>query len=185
MKKMSKPILRQKLLKLLRSQNERVRLLKSRAIQRKLFKTPEFKRAQTVLFYASFDGEVETFEMMRKASKLKKKIALPIVMRQSKRLIPVRIKHFKDLKQGCYGILEPKLRKNAAKLADINLVVVPGVAFDKTNHRLGRGAGYYDRFLRKLPMGTPMIGLAFDFQIVDVLPHRKPHDVPVSAVITN
>ena len=65
------------------------------------------------------------------------------------------------------------------------MVVVPGVAFDKKNNRLGRGKGYYDRFLKMLPFSTPTIGLAFDFQIVENLPVKEPHDVPVSQVIYN
>ena len=66
----------------------------------------------------------------------------------------------------------------------IDLVLVPGVAFDRKNNRLGRGAGYYDRFLKDLPT-TPSIGLAFDFQVLDVLPHQPGQDVPVKCVITN
>ena len=182
---MSKVSFREKFLKLLRSQKERDRILKSRVIRKKLFETPEFKRAHTILFYASFDGEVETFEMMRKALKLNKKIALPIVMRQSKKLIPSRINHLEGLKKGPYGISEPVSNGDVIDSADIDLVVVPGVAFDKTNHRLGRGAGYYDRFLRKLPIGTPTVGIGFDFQLVERLPHLQSHDVPVSFVITN
>ena len=183
---MNKIKLRQLILELLRSQKERDRTLKIRAIQKKFFKMPEFKRAQTILFYASFDGEVDTFEMMRKTLKLKKIVALPVAMRPSKKLIPTRINRLKYLQPGLYGIHEPpKARENIVKLKDIDLVVVPAVAFDKKNHRLGRGAGYYDRFLSALPQGTPTIGLAFDFQIVAKVPQLKPHDVPVSFVITN
>ena len=66
----------------------------------------------------------------------------------------------------------------------IGLVIVPGVAFDIKNGRLGRGKGYYDRFLEKLPPGKTTIGLAFDFQIVKDLP-KDSHDIPVSKVITD
>ena len=66
---------------------------------------------------------------------------------------------------------------------DIDLIVVPGVAFDKKNIRLGRGHGYYDRFLSGLPKRTKTIGLAFDFQVLEDLP-QDPHDVPVSTIIT-
>ena len=69
-------------------------------------------------------------------------------------------------------------------LDEIDLSIIPGVAFDKKNHRLGRGAGYYDRFLSSLPRKIPSIGLAFDFQIVASFPLQE-HDVPVSRVITN
>ena len=68
---------------------------------------------------------------------------------------------------------------------ELDLVVVPGLAFDKRNNRLGRGQGYYDRFLKTLPRGVPTIGLAFDFQIVDTIPQRKEHDVAVDCVLVN
>jgi 5-formyltetrahydrofolate cyclo-ligase len=58
------------------------------------------------------------------------------------------------------------------------------VAFDRKNNRLGRGEGYYDRFLKLLPSTTPTIGLAFDFQLVDTLPELEAHDMPVSLVLT-
>ena len=70
-------------------------------------------------------------------------------------------------------------------LGNIELVVVPGVAFDRRNFRLGRGGGYYDRFLAKIPSHTPTIGLAFDFQMIDALPEKETHDRPVSLVLTN
>ena len=64
------------------------------------------------------------------------------------------------------------------------LPVVPGIAFDRQRYRLGRGAGYYDRFLEMLPRDIPSVGLAFDFQLVDCLPHHQ-HDIPVSHIIVN
>ena len=64
------------------------------------------------------------------------------------------------------------------------MVVVPGIAFDRSGHRLGHGRGYFDRFLSTLPDKVPTIGLCFDFQRVAALPH-EPHDHPVDAVLTN
>ena len=62
---------------------------------------------------------------------------------------------------------------------------MPGVAFDRRNNRLGRGAGYYDRFLSDLPVTTPTIGLAYDLQVVDALSGIEAHDRRVALVITN
>jgi 5-formyltetrahydrofolate cyclo-ligase len=70
-------------------------------------------------------------------------------------------------------------------VAELDLVVVPGVAFDRQNNRLGRGAGFYDRFLFELPSTTPTISLAYDLQIVDALLGLEPHDRPVTQVVTN
>ena len=182
-----KSILRQKILKRLRNQKEDTRLKKSRRIQRKLFATPEFRKAKVILFYASFDQEVETFTMMKQAQRLGKQIALPRIIKDRKKIIPLLVRNLqKDLIRGPYGIKQPRFRPSRRlQVAEVDLIVAPGVAFDRDNHRLGRGAGYYDRFLGKTPPHIPIFGLAFDFQIVKSLPHHKGRDIPVRRVIVN
>lgn len=183
---MTKRALRAKVLRLLRDQKEKNRLKKSAKIRKKLFSLKEFKRAKTILFYASFGGEVETFEMIKQAKKLKKTIALPTVLKARRRIIPYLVRNLRaGMCRGAYGILEPKKdRCQPLDLSKLDLVVVPGIVFDKRNHRLGRGLGYYDRFLRQLPAGIPTVGLAFDFQIVNRLPDQS-HDVQLSRVVAN
>lgn len=155
-------------------------------IQQRLFTTPEFKRSQTVMFYASFDGEVETIEMMKQAQKLGKKIALPAIVKNPKAIVPAYVEQLDQLKEGPYGIKEPHGSPGAyLDSSQLDLVIVPAVAFDRGNNRLGRGGGYYDRFLSEIPATLPTIGLAFDFQIVDRLPQLSHHDIPVSLVIAN
>ena len=179
--------LRESILRKLRNQEEESRQRKSSLILSKFFSLPEVKQSNTILFYASFDGEVMTVDMIKKALELGKEIGLPKVNRLEKILEPRVVSSFeKDLEKGQYGILEPVAgRDNALAAKDIDLVVVPGVAFDKQNHRLGRGAGYYDRFLAKLPSHIPTIGFAFDFQIVDQIPSIEAHDVRVTRVLSN
>ncbi len=183
----TKESLRQKALTLLRNQKEDDRLEKSRVIQQKLFTTREFKSAAIILFYASFDGEVDTFEMIRQAQKLGKRIGLPRIIKYSKAIIPTLVENLNtDLEQGPFSILQPKKNKAAEiNCRDIDLAIVPGILFDRQNRRLGRGGGYYDRFLSRLPSRIPTIGLAFDFQIVDDLPLTQKHDISVSDVICN
>ena len=187
MQQVSKRTIRNKILNLLRSQKEEERLRKSKRIQEKLFSTPEFQSANTILFYASFDGEVETFNMMKQAQRLGKKIVLPSIIKDQKKMILSLVRDLeKELIDGPYGIKQPGFASlRPVDLKEIDLAIVPGVAFDKKNNRLGRGAGYYDRFLADLPLGIPTFGLAFDFQITPRLPHQKPHDIPVSRVIVN
>ena len=183
----TKQILRERILTLLRNQGEEERLTKSLAIKGKLFQMREFQRAKTILFYVSFDGEVETFEMISEAQKMGKTIGLPRISVGQKKIIPISVSSLEnDLESGTYGIKQPKMDPaNMLKEGCLDLVIVPGVAFDKNNNRLGRGGGYYDKFLATLPSDSPTIGLAFDFQMVDSLPSQERHDMPVSYVLAN
>lgn len=183
----TKKSLREKILTLLRNHKEEDRVAKSRIIFDKLLKLPEFRKALTILFYFPFDGEVNTVEMIKQAQKLGKRIGLPRIMKGKKRIIPAIVHSVEeDLEPGPYGIKQPKRgRLQALDVQTLDMVVVPGVAFDKCNNRLGRGGGYYDRFLKSLSSFTPTVGLAFDFQIVDYLPQQKEHDIPVSRVLVN
>ena len=174
-------------MKLLRSQSQEDRLKKSRVIADKLFSIREFVKAKIILFYASFDGEVETFEMMKQSQRLEKKIALPASIKIQKKIIPALIENLEeDLQTGAYGIKEPRnFQSHSIDFRQIDLIIVPGLAFDREHNRLGRGAGYYDRFLREIPSSIPTFGLAFDFQIVDRLPHLDAHDMKLSQVVVN
>ena len=184
--KNAKEKIRKEILLRLRKQKEEDRRHKSLLILKKLFALVEFKRAKTVLFYASFDGEVETLEMMEQALTLGKKIALPNIHTKNKEIIPTYVNDLQeDLILGPYGIQQSRHHPAlGVELDEIDLSIVPGIAFDRDNYRLGRGAGYYDRFLVRLSKHIPSIGLAFDFQIVSRLP-RQEHDIPMTKVISN
>jgi 5-formyltetrahydrofolate cyclo-ligase len=158
---------------------------KSAIIRAKLFNEEDFKRARVVMFYVSLHDEVDTLVMIDEALKTGKRIAVPVILKEEKRLIAGEIHNrLEDLESQHFGIYQPRQdRVREIPLDDIDLIVVPGVAFDKKNIRLGRGHGYYDRFLSGLPKRTKTIGLAFDFQVLEDLP-QDPHDVPVSKIIT-
>jgi len=169
----------------LRNQKEEDRLRKSLVIQDRLFALPEFNDSKTILFYVSFDGEVETSEMIRQAKRLGKRIALPNILKKEKQIIPILVKSINNLEIGPYGIKQPSFDPEfSLDPGDVDLCVVPGIAFDRTLHRLGRGAGYYDRFLTTLPERTHTVGIAFDFQVLDCLPTQG-HDVPLSHLISD
>ena len=180
-----KSSLRKYYLELLKKQASEDRQRKSRIIETKLFELKAIKKAETILFYASLPGEVDTFAMITKAIEEKKHICLPVVVENQKEMIPTLTKTLADLENGHFGIAQPRPDKDLEiDPKDIDAVIVPGLAFDKSNYRLGRGAGYYDRFLSKLPSNTATIGLAFDFQLLDRLPVED-HDIPLSVVIAN
>ena len=158
---------------------------KSDIIKNKLFELEEFKKAKVVMFYVSLKDEVNTLSMIDDATKTGKRVCIPVIFREDKRLIAGEIKdRVKDLERQHFGIFQPMAgHVREVPLENIDLVVVPGVAFDKNNMRLGRGHGYYDRFLSLLPDRTKTIGLAFDFQVVENLP-KDSHDIPVWKTIS-
>lgn len=180
-----KRVFRKKILSLLRQQNELERIRNSDIIKNKLFRSKQYRRAKLIFFYLSFDGEVDTFLMIKEALMQGKKIAVPVCDVKNKKIIPVNLTSIdKDhLIKGAYGIMHPRIIKRIP-LKNIDLAVVPGVAFDKEGNRLGRGKGYYDRFLSRIGR-CDSIGLAFRFQVVNKLPGLHPHDFPVNKIITN
>jgi 5-formyltetrahydrofolate cyclo-ligase len=165
----------------LKKQKEEERKTKNRIIKKKLFKTEVFQKAKRVMFYISFAGEVDTREMIKEAIKLGKIIAVP-VCRDRRTIRPCLLSKGAKLKKGPYGINEPAI-KRFVNLRDLDLVIVPGIAFDKKGSRLGRGKGYYDYFLKQLkPYRIPCFGVAFDFQILPTLPTTQ-QDVSVHRVL--
>jgi 5-formyltetrahydrofolate cyclo-ligase len=168
---LTKRQLRSKILAKLRKQKEE-RLKKSRVIKDKLFRLAVFKKAKRVMFYITFGGEVETQEMINAALKMGKIVGVPVCDKKKRTIIPCKIRLREKLKKGLYGIKEPCIKRPLA-VECIDLVIVPGVTFDKHGNRMGRGKGYYDSFLRQLPKRTVSVGLAFGFQILPRLSRSR------------
>ncbi len=179
--------LRKYVLKRLLAQEKRSASLKSDDIAQQFFMLPVVDKAKIMLFYAAFKGEVDTFKMMEKALLLGKRIAVPFVKKEERKIIPVVIKTTDVLKTGVYGIPEPPRDEKETQLqvSQLDIVVVPGLAFDSLGNRLGRGVGYYDRLIASLSSHTTTIGLAYDFQMFKSLPFLQSHDCPVDVVISN
>lgn len=177
--------IRERILGKLKNQKEEEGQRKSLLIKNKLFRLSFFKKAKVVMFYMSKDGEVDTIPMIKEAIEKGKKIVVPITLTNEKELAVSLISgNDQELETGPWGIRQP--RKSNLRPVDfkkIDLVVVPGLAFDRSKNRLGRGGGYYDKFLKKIPETTSTIGLAFDFQILDNLPISF-HDVKVKYLLT-
>lgn len=177
---MTKAKIRTKILADFKNKKEEELSEKSRLVKNALFRNRLFKKAKTVMFYMSMVREVDTTEMIKEALRLGKRVVVP-VCGENRKIVPCELTRRGALRCGPYGILEPA-RKTPVDLEELNLVIVPGVAFDKRGARLGRGKGYYDCFLARLPKGANFIGLAFDFQILPSVPTAD-HDVNVHKVI--
>lgn len=151
---------------------------KSGQIKNNLFNLEQYKKSKTVMFFVSFNSEVNTHSMIRDALK-NKTVVVPKV--EHHEIEPSVIIDLDNLVPAKFGIPEPiDLMKITYK--NIGLVLVPGIVFDKECHRIGYGFGYYDKFLAKVPKAIK-IGLAFNFQVVDKIP-REMHDVPVDMIVT-
>jgi len=145
-----------------------------------------YRKAKSVMLYASTETEVDTFPVMEDVLKRGLELWLPFCNTKTNVCLPVRVMNIqKDLSPGAYGILEPPQPAKAEIPQDFKpeLIFVPGIAFDKKGHRLGRGLGYYDRFLSKLPKTVTRIGLAFDCQIEKEVPVDR-EDALVDQVIS-
>ena len=146
---MDKKSFRQEMKSRLKDQSLEDRDRKSLLLKDKLFGDPTFKKARTVLFYVGFGGEVNTVPMIEEAISTGKRVLLPQVDLEKKELKLFEIRDLRSqLRSGPMGIQEPDPSKVKAVAADqVDCVIVPGLAFDKHKRRLGRGAGFYDRFL--------------------------------------
>lgn len=158
---------------------------KSALIKDLLFSLKEFREAATILFFLSFGKEVRTEAMVRETLKQDKEVLVPKTDTRNHCLILSRLWDYDgDLAPGIWGIPEPKT--DALRPVDpreVDLVVVPGVAFDGEGNRMGYGGGYYDRLFPLLREGTPLVALAFQCQLVEEVP-TEPYDRKIHWLIT-
>ncbi len=158
---------------------------KSVNILKRLLSLEEYRRAAVLMTYVDFRNEVRTGDLIRESLAQGKRVAVPFTDPQDRRLIPSLLLNFpEDLAPGTWGILEPApgcLRP--VKPAEIDLVVVPGVAFDEKGNRLGYGGGYYDRFLPQTRPDCFYVAPAFELQIRPELT-PDPYDCPVHCLVT-
>jgi 5-formyltetrahydrofolate cyclo-ligase len=150
-----------------------------------IMELPEFINSKNIMLYLSFNKEVNTYPLARWCLDNGKTVIAPYCIESEREIVPYKITNLlNDLTKSSFGVMEPKhdiLQK--ANIEDIDLIIVPGVAFDKNCNRLGFGAGYYDRFLPKRLKHTPAIGIAYDYQIIDEVPTSE-YDVPLDFIIT-
>lgn len=151
----------------------------SEAAIARLVENPYIKKAATVMLYYSLPDEVFTHNVIKVLASEGKKILLPVVIDEEN--MELREYHDdNDLTLGAYDIMEPT-GKLFTNYDIIDVAVVPGMMFDVKGNRLGRGKGYYDRFLKKIPT-VHKIGICFKFQIADNVPCEE-NDVKVNELI--
>ncbi len=159
--------------------------LLSDQIAANLWSVPEFISAETILFFISFRSEVDTLSMIRRALEEGRTACIPCTDMDDKSMVASRILDMDDdLEMGNYNILEPKEEcLRPVPPTQIDVVLMPGVAFDITGGRLGYGGGYYDRFLERCNPHCLLIALAFELQVVDHVPCAD-HDHHIHKIVT-
>lgn len=157
----------------------------SSIITEKVLQMECVKKAQTIMLYFDFNNEVQTDDLINKLITLRKTVVSPITLKEERKLIPAQITDLKNgIKFGAYNIREPKPEYSPTiDIKNLDIVIVPAVAYDKNCYRLGYGGGFYDRFLENLRSDAKTIGIAFDMQIFDEVP-REPHDAQLDFIVT-
>lgn len=150
----------------------------SARICERIVKMNEYLKAKRVLCYSALPDEVQTGGLLREIMRSGRELYLPRT--RGSALDIVRVTPESQLVPGAFGVMEPPTGE-LADISDMDLVLVPGVAFDRKGNRLGYGKGYFDRLLSGCT--CPVIGLAFEFQVFDHIPVRE-GDVPMDKVIT-
>ncbi|MCX7774048.1 MAG: 5-formyltetrahydrofolate cyclo-ligase [Clostridia bacterium] len=155
----------------------------SEAICSAIIESDVFAKSQTVLSYMPYGNEVAIKEVNLLLINTGKRLCVPrTLLNYDMEAVPVD--HLgSDLIQARFGLLEPAPHKKAIKPEKIDLILIPGVAFDQTGNRLGHGRGYYDRFLLKCRKDAYKLGVAFDFQVLSALPFES-YDIRMNAVVT-
>lgn len=159
---------------------------RSIAICERLVGLPEYQSAGTVLYYVDVRSEVRTRDYLRTALGHHKRIVIPYCVADALELF--LLTSMDQLAVGMYRILEPRtelrsLGASKVRVEELDLIVVPGVAFDREGGRLGHGKGYYDKLLEHARPDTPLIALAFECQLFPHIPMQS-HDVYMDRVVT-
>ncbi len=161
-----------------------VRYARSLAACKHLVQQPEFLSADVVMIFLSLPDEVDTAALALAAWQMNKTVCAPQVLWEHRRMMPVEITSLDtNMRVSQHDVQEP-IEGRPIPLEMLDLVVVPGVAFDRHGRRLGRGGGFYDRFLAQNGLAAKSCGLALREQLVDDL-SAEPHDQSVKMIVTD
>jgi len=182
-----KKILRKEILE----KRNNINLVKKEEMDKKIlerfYESKYYKEAEKIFIYISYDSEINTKVIINRALKDKKKIYVPRTEFKTRHMDAVEITTLDNLVESKYGILEPKTEEPHIDPNEVDLIVVPGVAFDRNGGRMGYGAGFYDRYFKKINKENidkiVKLALAYELQILDKVPMNA-QDVPVDYIIT-
>lgn len=183
--KTSKIIIGKRIQKTREALTEAEIILKSQEIEKKFYQSIDLQNVKNLLIYMATKKEVQTRGIINICLKKNIKTYLPVVDTLRTKIFFSRVSDVDDLIKGPFGIYQPSPKKENLlnNTNEIDLIIVPGLVFDKKGGRIGSGKGYYDKFLGTVPSHKLIIALAFEFQIVDEIKQCS-HDIPVHKIIT-
>lgn len=150
----------------------------------RLVETPVYRRAEVVMVFLSMEHEVDTNHVALHCWNNMKRVLAPRVAWEQRRLLPTEIHSLtNDVRDSDRGIREP-IDGMPIPVADIDIVIVPGLGFDRDGNRLGRGSGFYDRFLCHRDFRGVACALALEDQVVDAIPSEQ-RDVRMHMLVTD
>ncbi|AGX41373.1 5-formyltetrahydrofolate cyclo-ligase [Clostridium saccharobutylicum] len=156
-------------------------------IEEKLYESSYYKNAKNIFIYISYDSEINTRNIINNSLKAGKKIYVPRTEFKTKLMDAVEVTTLDNLTKSSYGILEPSIEESAIDPNELDLIIVPGVAFDESHGRMGYGAGFYDRYFKRINEKSlkkiTKLAMAYDFQVINKVPMDK-DDVPVDCIFT-
>src|SRR5688500_302113 len=179
----SKSAVRRRLRELLDAMSDADRHRKSLAACSLITAAPEFAAARCIMLYVSIPTEVDTAPLALRAWQAGKTVVVPKVSWDQRRMLPTEITSLKDAMTTTGPVREP-IAGRPMPVEFIDLVIVPGLGFTADGHRIGRGMGFYDRFLAQDDFLGLSCGLSFEEQIVERLPMLD-HDMPLSMLATD
>jgi 5-formyltetrahydrofolate cyclo-ligase len=155
----------------------------SRAAQLNLLSLDEYARAECVALYASAHNETDTGLILAAAFQAGKRVLYPAVC--GHQMVFRSVERVEKLQEGAFGILEPCPTGTDHQADEADLIVVPGVVFDLSGHRIGYGKGFYDRFLHHPDCTAHLVGMCHDFQLTDSAIPIDSHDIPMEIIVTD
>ena len=155
----------------------------SRLAQQNLLSLEEYGRAACIALYSPAHNETDTADILAAAHGAGKRVLFPAVCGRD--MVLRQVEGVASLAQGCFGILEPCFTGVDHGADEADLIVVPGVAFDLSGHRIGFGKGFYDRFLGHPGRKAHLVGLCHDFQLIGEALPAESHDIRMEIIVTD
>ncbi|ERJ10902.1 5-formyltetrahydrofolate cyclo-ligase [Haloplasma contractile] len=164
--------------------DQQERLSMDQSVFERLTNSKEFNDAESIFIFVSFRSEVDTHRIIQKAIDLGKRVCVPKIEKKSEGMTPYQIQSLDQLEEGYYGVLEPKYGCELCDKETIDLIIMPGLAFDAKGGRVGYGGGFYDHFINSMETSVRKLAIAYDFQVLDKVPMGE-NDQLVDQIITD